>query len=44
MCDMDYKEKLIEMIGRLSETSLKRIYELACFLYVHYDSKKGGAE
>ncbi len=39
---MSYRERLIEILGRLSEKSLKRIYELARFLYVHYDYKKGG--
>ncbi len=39
---MSYKQKIIEMIDRLSENSLKRVYELACYLYVHYG--KGGAE
>ncbi len=38
--DKCVKEKLIEMLDRLSENSLKRIYELACFLYTHYE--KGG--
>ncbi len=42
---MSYREKLIEMIFKLSEKSVRRLYELACHLYVHYDYdyEKGGA-
>lgn len=42
-CDTEYyKDRLAKMAERLSLDSLKRVYELACFLYVHYG--KVGAE
>ena len=38
----DYKKSLIELLDRLSEKSIKRIYELAKYLYVY--KEEGGAE
>lgn len=37
-----YKTKLIEMLDRLSERALKRLYQLAEYLYIH--KEKGGEE
>lgn len=30
-----YKTKLIEMLDKLSEKALKRLYQLAEYLYIH---------
>lgn len=32
---MNYKEMLIDLVGKMSENSLKRIYQLAKYLYVY---------
>lgn len=32
---MNYKEMLIELIEKMSEKSVKRIYQLAKYLYVY---------
>lgn len=36
MTDRDYyKEKLLEMIDKLSGKAIKRLYQLAEYLYIH---------
>lgn len=37
-----YKAKLIEMLDKLSERTLKRLYQLAEYLYIY--KEKGGVE
>lgn len=33
-----YKAKLIEMLDKLSERALKRLYQLAEYLYIHKEN------
>lgn len=35
-----YKTKLIKMLDKLSEKSLKRLYQLAEYLYIHKINKE----
>lgn len=37
----DYRTVLVKMLDRLSDRSIKRIYQLAEYLYIH--KEKGGA-
>lgn len=32
---MNYKEMLINLVGKMSEKSVKRIYQLAKYLYIY---------
>lgn len=38
---MNYREHLIKLLDKLSESSLKRLYSLANYLYIY--KEKGGA-
>lgn len=40
---MNYKEFLIKLVDNLSEKSIRRLYNLAEYLYIYKD-EKGGAE
>lgn len=41
--DMDYKEFLIKLLDSLSEKSIRRLYNLAEYLYIYADEKGGAA-
>lgn len=40
---MSYKEFLIKLLDNLSEKSIRRLYSLAEYLYIHVDGRGGAA-
>lgn len=40
---MNYKEFLIKLLDNLSEKPIRRLYDLAEYLYIHVNGR-GGAE